>query len=161
MFTLKKIIVIVLFLISFIIGYARETIFLVINAVIHNYPYPYNISYVKPPSFLYQLPIESLTQIKWLLTFVFSMVFMGVCLLITNFYFKNKRYNYIVIFTYTLLLIIASFVVMLGYLFNAYNAFYTFSRMLAGVMQSPIFPIFLFIAFYINQNRRKSKDSIT
>ena len=152
-FIKKKILVTLLFIVIFCLGYIRESFFLVINTVIYDYPFPYNASYIKPPDFLYKMGSTGLISMKWVLTFLFSILFMGVTLLIVNLYFKYKRYNIATFFIYCILLIIAFLIALIGY-FIDYNGFYTISRLIAGLLQSPILSIFLFVAFYISNSKR-------
>lgn len=145
---LKNIIAGVLIILLFVVGYFRETVFLVINSVINKTPYPYNTSYIKPPSFLYQYTENELIIVKWLLTFGFSVLFLILALVLFHFYFKNNKFNFLTIFIYVILIFISSVVSIFGLIFNNFDGVYTLSRFLIGLVQSPLIPLVLFVLFY-------------
>jgi hypothetical protein len=147
-FITKKIIVAFIFILAFSVGYLRETLFVVINTVIHQYPFPYNPSYLKPPNFLYQLSTSELITIKWLFTFFFFLVFMGLSLLAVHIYFKSKTFNKIVIVINTMLFIFAFILSLIGIVFNIFDEIYPLSRFLVGLLQSPLLTFSIFTLFY-------------
>lgn len=130
------------------VGYLRETAFLVINSVLHNYPFPYNRSYVTPPKFLYTYSDDTLLTIKWVLTFLFSVIFFGFAILLFNFYFKNKSFNKITFRIYFSLLVSSFILSMVGILSNSFDETYSISRFIIGLAQSPLIPLVLFVLFY-------------
>jgi hypothetical protein len=136
------------FLLTFLVGYFREAIFLVINSVIHNNPFPYNSVYLKPPDFLYEINIQHLLQLKWFLTVAFSLLFMGLTVGLVHFYFKNAKYNKLVISVYILLLSVSGIITSLGLVTGYFEDVYTFSRFIVGLAQSPLTTLVLFVLFY-------------
>ena len=86
----KNIVTAIAFVIMLFIGYIRETIFLVLNSVLYDYPFPYNRSYTEPPAFLMEWSDQTIVNVKWLLTFGFSVLFMFLTALIIRFYFKKQ-----------------------------------------------------------------------
>ncbi len=148
----------ILFLLTFSIGYIRETIFLVINTVIHNYPFPFNASYLEPPAFLYEMENENLIIIKWVLTFLFSIIFMGTTLLIVNFYFKSKAYNRITIAAIVALFLFALIISLIGIAINKFDGIYPMSRFVVGLLQSPLLTFTIFTLFYFIDNRYRLNE---
>lgn len=145
---LKNTLAAVFLIIIFFIGYLRETIFLVLNSVLNKYPFPYNNSYVSPPDFLYSFSSQTLITVKWVLTFGFSIVFfMGSSILI-HFYFKNRSFNKITIWTYLFLVGVSFVIAVFGILLGNFDETYALSRFVIGLVQSPLIPLVLFVLFY-------------
>lgn len=153
----KNIIAGVFIILLFVVGYFRETVFLVINSVINKNPYPYNTSYITPPSFLYEYTDRSLILLKWLLTFGFSILFMLLALGFLHFYFRTKKYNQFTIIIYLVLIAISGLVSIFGIIFNNFDDVYTLSRFLIGLVQSPLIPLALFVLFYYKITTEEKK----
>lgn len=141
---------IVLFI--FLLGYLREMTFLVINAVYHRTPPPYNTAYVTPPDFLYELSSANLLNLKWGLTLIFSILFGLSSLLLINYFFKNKRFNVIILVVYAVLISLSFLVSLIGIIINNFEAVYTLSRFIIGLVQSPIISMVLFVLFYYKRS---------
>lgn len=153
--TVKKILTLFSFILLFIIGYIRESIFLVINSVLNNYPFPYNPSYIPPPEYLYSLTTQELINLKWVFTLVFSLLFMFFSWLIIHLVFNSRIYNKIVIYIYTFFISISFLIAGVGILFNCFEILYTPSRFIVGIIQSPLLVIILFSLFFLlNQNEK-------
>lgn len=138
----------VFLVIIFFIGYLRETIFLILNSVLNKYPFPYNSSYVSPPDFLYSYNSQTLITVKWVLTFGFSIVFFMGSLTLVHFYFKNKSFNKITIWTYLFLVGVSFVIAVFGILLGNFDETYALSRFVIGLAQSPLIPLVLFVLFY-------------
>lgn len=144
-------------IIIFFIGYLRETIFIVINAVLYQYPFPYNSSYVSPPNFLYTYSNQTLVTLKWVLTFGFSIVFFMVSLVLIHFYFKNRSFNKITVWVYLFLVGVSFLTAVLGILLGNFDETYTLSRFVIGLAQSPLIPLVLFVLFYFKNKIESEK----
>jgi hypothetical protein len=154
--TVKRILTLFSFILLFIIGYIRESIFLVINSVLNNYPFPYNPSYIPPPDYLFSLTTQELINLKWVFTITFSSLYMLFSWLIIYFYFQSKKFTKIVFYIYTILIVITSLIICTGLLFNCFDLLYTPSRFIVGIIQSPLLVIVLFTLFYLlNDYNRK------
>ncbi len=129
-------------------GYFREATFLVINSVIHNNPFPYNSVYLKPPDFLYALSTQQLLNLKWFLTLAFSLLFMGITLGLVQFYFNSKKFNYLTVLVYCLLIGISAIITFIGLMLGNFETVYSISRFVVGLAQSPLTSLVLFVLFY-------------
>lgn len=145
---LKNTITTGIFILLFFIGYLREAVFLTLNSVYNNNPFPYNTAYIKPPDFLYQWNESSLYYLKWSLTIGFSFVFAATALLLVHFYFKNHHFNKITIFIYLILIILSTLVSFTGLITNSFDTLYAISRFIIGLVQSPLIALVLFVLFY-------------
>lgn len=140
----------------FFVGYLRETVFLVINSVLRKYPFPYNSSYIAPPTFLYDFNDNTLLMLKWVLTFGFSALFAGLTILFIHFYFKNKIYNKITFRIYLMLVGVSLLLSLLGMVFNTFDETYAISRFVIGLAQYPLIPLVLFVLFYFKSSIQKN-----
>lgn len=139
-----------LLLFIFLVGYIREAIFLVINSVYRETPFPYNPAYIKPPEFLYQWSETTLLYLKWGLTLFFSLTFTALSLWLIHSYFKNKKYNKFTLLIYGTLILFAAIISIVGILINNFDSIYTLSRFIIGLVQSPLISLVLFVLFYFN-----------
>lgn len=144
-------------LLIFSLGYLREMTFLVINSVYNNTPAPYNTAYITPPEFLYHLTTNTLMNLKWGLTLLFSIVFGLSTLLLVHYYFKNKQFNKIIILVYSSLIVVSTLISVFGIIFHYFETVYTISRFLIGLVQSPLISLVLFVLFYF---KSKNHDYI-
>ncbi|OFY86482.1 MAG: hypothetical protein A3K10_12370 [Bacteroidetes bacterium RIFCSPLOWO2_12_FULL_31_6] len=154
---LKNSITVLFLVLIFFVGYIRETIFLVINAVLNKYPFPYNSSYVTPSHFLYNLSNAKLVILKYILTFCFSLLFFSLTILLVHFYFKNKGYNKLTLWFYAFLIGFSFLLSIIGILFNNFIDTYTFNRFIIGLAQTPLLPLVLFVLFYFKTKIEREK----
>jgi len=145
---LKKILIAILFLVLLLIGFIRNTTFLVVNTAYHKYPFPYNKSYIKPPDFLYEMSKQSLASLKWMLTFGFSIIFGLATYYLIKYYFNSRHYNRAIILIYVLFIGTSFVITLAGYVLGFYDDAYYIGRIIAGFVQSPILSFILFLLFY-------------
>lgn len=158
--TVKKILTLLSFILLFIIGYIRESIFLVINSVLNKYPFPYNPSYIPPPEYLYSLTTQELINLKWVFTIAFSLLYMLFSWLIIYFFFQSKKFTKIVLYIYTILIAITILIICIGLLFDCFDLLYIPSRFIVGIIQSPLLVIVLFTLFYLLNNYNKKEFNV-
>ncbi|HSH66646.1 MAG TPA: hypothetical protein VLB84_12850 [Bacteroidia bacterium] len=143
------------FLIALILftGYYRDYLFKNINAVIQSKQY--NEQYTTLPSSLYFLNsfgFQTLVNLKWLLTIVFSAVYLILSLLTLKIIFDKRRYYLITSGVYLTLILISGMFILTGYLFNGISdRMYEFARYLMGMAQSPIILMILIPAFKLSR----------
>lgn len=149
----KKYVVFLLFIIvTYLLGYIREGVFITINSVINKVPFPYNRAYITPPDFLYQYSITELTLFKWLLTLFFFLIFLMVAVGVVHYFFYNRKYNKIVFVVFVIFFALSFLFYTIGFLTNNLESFYPISRFFAGIVQDP-FPIYLFIVLFFYTNK--------
>lgn len=157
---LRKILTLLFFIFLFIIGYIRESIFLVINSVLNHYPFPYNPSYIPPPTYLYSLTTQELINLKWVFTITFSLLYLFFSWLIIYLFFQSKKFTKIVLYIYIILITITSLIIGIGLLFNCFDLLYTPSRFIVGIIQSPLLVIILFTLFFLLNNYNKKDFNV-
>jgi hypothetical protein len=145
---MKNIITILFFVCLFVIGYVRESIFLVLNSVLYDIPFPYNRAYIAPPQFLYNFSANELIMAKWILTFIFSVFNLIATTFLIKYYFKNKKLTIITFYIYTIIIVLSLLVYIFGYSFTNQAFWYKISRFLIGMVQYPLLTLILFTLYY-------------
>ncbi len=138
-------------------GYVRETIFLVINSVLYQYDFPYNRSYVTPPNFIYDCSIDYLVGLKWALTVLFSLAFMGMLLWLIKIYFTQKRLYAYTLLIYGIFFSVSLIFISMGYVIGEVNSIYPIARFFMGLAQSPLTILILFVVFYFYEKYEVDK----
>ena len=120
----KKYVAFVLFVIlTYLLGYLREGVFITINSVINNVSFPYNRAYITPPEFLYHISLNQLTLFKWLLTLFFFLIFLLVAIGVVHYFFRNRKYNKIVFVVFVTFFVLSFLFYMVGFLTNKLELF--------------------------------------
>jgi heme/copper-type cytochrome/quinol oxidase subunit 2 len=158
---LLKTILILVSLLSF--GYYRDFLFKTINGLLK--AWDFDVDYVIPPSlkFLENYQYDTLLNLKWVLTLVFSIVYLMIALFAIKTLFNNRKYTQIAIGTYLGIILFSSIFILIGYLFHSTSEkMYEFARYFMGLAQSPIILMILIPAFKISEkeiNPSNYKDS--
>ena len=156
----KKYVVFVLFVIlTYLLGYLREGVFITINSVINKVPFPYNRAYITPPDFLYNYSLSQLFLIKWVFTFLFFFIFLTVAVGVVHYFFHNRKYNKIVFVVFVTFFVLSFLFYTVGFLTNNLESFYPISRFFAGIVQDP-FLIYLFLVLFF-YTTKVYKDKVT
>src|SRR5574337_509772 len=113
---IKKIFLLFFLLFLFCLSYTRDTLFILMNAVMLNDPDNYANTAI--PDFIQHLNVTQIKQLKWVLAGVFSGLFMLTTSACIHFYFKNKTYTRLSIGIYAALGILA----LLAELINHYTS---------------------------------------
>ena len=143
---LLLVIVMILFL-----GYYRDFVFKTVNSLIQSIDY--EALYVTPPSlkFLDQYTKGTLTNIKWLLTFLFSLAYLMVALAAIRIIFNICKYSLIMIGVYAVVMLLSGLFMILGAAFEGLSdRMYEFARYLMGMVQSPIILMIMIPAFKLS-----------
>src|SRR5689334_9481909 len=100
------------------IGFYRDFIFKKINALLQ--AWDHDMDYQMPDSlrFLENYEYDSLVNLKWILTFSFSILYLIISVLAIKLIFANKKYVWITVCAYTGVLVFASLFILIGYCFQ-------------------------------------------
>lgn len=134
-----------------LLGYYRDFIFRTINSMLQ--AMDYKADYTPPVSmkFLKGCSYDALTNLKWLLTLVFSLVYLLLALITMKILFNNRKYRNMTIGVYLAILLVSGIFMLCGLLFESTSArMYEFSRYLMGMAQSPIILMILIPAFKLS-----------
>lgn len=132
------------------LGFYRDFVFKSINALLQ--AWDHDLEYTMPSSlnFFEKLEYETIVNLKWLLTLVFSLIYLIISIGVIRFIFDNRRYLYITIGSYLGVIIVSAIFIGIGMIFSgASEKMYEFARYLMGMAQSPIILMILIPAFKI------------
>lgn len=97
-----------------------------------------------------------LNTIKFILTIVFTGVFMLLGLMLCHITFRNKRYNLIVIAGYVMIFLMSLIIYVLGKLLGMAAAGYELSRNITEFLQSPLLVLILMAVFVFDLKRQSA-----
>lgn len=157
-FTNISILGLVLALIIFC-GYLRDYLFININIqLVYLY---YGHDYAKVNSsldFLTQLSYNNLLWLKWILTAVFTIIYLLITLLAIKTIYKDKNYLQWIFWGYAMTTAI-SFTIYIGGAYIAYpRECFRVARTIMGVLQSPL-PLMFFIPALTLLKMQKNRDA--
>jgi hypothetical protein len=147
----KYILVLLIVCTLLLLGYYRDFVFRTINTVIQ--AKEYDAAFTSPPTlqFLDQYTYEGLIKLKWTLTLLFTLVYLGITLFTVKIVFDKKKYNRITIGVYAVIMLLSGLLMLTGYVFNSLlETMYELSRNLMGLAQSPIILMILIPAFKLS-----------
>ena len=155
--TSKKIILIVILIAALIIsGYYRDFIFQNINALLQ--ARDENMDYQLPLSlaFLSRYEYSTLNNLKWVLTLLFSGLYLIISLFTINVLFHEKKYLYITVISFVSIVFVSLLLIFIGYIYKESSEdMYEFARYLMGMIQSPLLLMILIPAFRLSEKERE------
>jgi len=157
----RNISLIILAILVIFSGYLRDTIFKSMNALLRAWDQDQDYYLPSFLSFLQDYEYTTVENLKWLLTVLFSIIYLFFSILIIRLLFNEKKYLKIVVFTYLGILILSGLFIFTGFLFsNTSQTMYEFARYLMGMAQSPIILMILIPTFKLSE-KEKPKTSST
>lgn len=99
-------------------------------------------------AFLNQYSYWTLYWLKWILTGIYTLFYLGAGLLIVKLLFKPAYYRY-VLGSYAIIIAVAVITFLSGYLLGSVNANYAITRQLMEWLQSPIMMFVLIPGFLL------------
>lgn len=130
----KKLIVIVLIVLTIFLGFLRDYIFVSIN------------KFIEAGSDA----DGRLALLKWVLTALFSILYLLLTGAFLQVLFSERKYIIIAALCYLLLFLAAAMTGIFGYFFSDFETAYPFIRAVLGVAQSPVVTIILVPACFLN-----------
>lgn len=150
-------ILVLIVLLILIMGYYRDFIFKEINAIIQAKELDVTYTAAASLQFMQAHPVPFLLKLKWILTILFSLAYLGVALFTIHLLFHNPKFNRITIITYLVVGFISGIFMGLGFVFTGLSdKMYEFSRYLMGMVQSPIILMILIPAFKLSLQERSN-----
>lgn len=130
----KKLIIAGLILVTILMGFLRDGIFVSLNKLIESG------SDVGP----------NMVKLKWGLTVLFSVMYLLFTGGTLQVLFGERKYLLIALFCYAALFAVAALAGAVGYFFSSFEGVYPFIRAVLGVAQSPVVMIVLIPACFLN-----------
>jgi hypothetical protein len=150
-----------LFIIALLLltGYCRDFVFKSINALLQ--AWDSDKDYYLPASmrFIESYDYDTILDIKWLLTFLFSAVYLAIALLTIRVLFRNRRFLKITIVAYTGIVVLSGIFMLFGQLFRSPDKMYEFARYFMGIAQSPLVLMILLPLFKISEKEQAESRS--
>lgn len=137
-------------------GFYRDFVFKQINALLQ--AWDHDIDYTMPPSlrFIADYNYDTIVNIKWLLTLVFSGIYLVIALLLIKRLFQNRLFSRITLFTYIGITVVSALFILTGMLLpHTAQKMYEFARYLMGMAQSPLVLMILVPAFLLAEKEKR------
>ena len=148
----KKVIWILFLFLLFLLSYFREVTFIGINALIEGVEY--NYANTQLPAYFSTLSHAQLTTHKWILTALFSLVFIALSTIGIYLGIGKKRAVWILTI-YLTILAVACLILMVGLFILNFKTIYPFLRILVGVIHSPLLYLLISISSYAISTTKK------
>lgn len=157
----KKIVLFLVIVALLATGFYRDFLFKSINALLQSWDN--DMDYIMPfgLSFFEEMEYDRIVNMKWFLTFVFSMIYLAISMFTIRELFQNKRYTRITIYSYLALLALSSLFILSGKLIEGLSdSSYEIARYLMGIAQSPLVLMILIPGFKLaeKQNSNTGND---
>jgi hypothetical protein len=157
-----KTVLLVIFLLFLIVfaGFLRDYLFKSINALLRAWDYDQDYFLPAPLSFLENYEYDTLVNMKWMLTFLFSFIYLFISIASLKMVFGDHRYRRLCIYTYAAVMLLSGIFIGCGMLFSKPEKMYEFARYLMGMAQSPLVLMILIPALKLSEKEKnKSKSS--
>lgn len=86
---------------------------------------------------------------------------MGLTLGLVQFYFNSKKFNYLTVLVYCLLIGISAIITFIGLMLGNFETVYSISRFVVGLAQSPLTSLVLFVLFYFKRKTERAENTIS
>ncbi len=149
----KALKIILIILIYAVLGFSREYLFENINIKLF-YLWRNETDPIMDEAlpFLNQYSYWTLYWLKWVLTGIYTLLYLGAALLIIKLLFKPGYYRYVLV-SYAIVIAVALLTFLSGYLFQTVNSNYAITRQLMEWLQSPIMMFILIPAFLLAEKQ--------
>ncbi len=138
-----------------ILGFYRDFVFKSINALLQAWDHDMDYPMPRSLSFISNYGYGTIVNIKWLLTLIFSLAYLGISIAVIRSMFHNRSYNRITIASYAGIIAVSAVLIVMGLLFKSTSEkMYEFARYLMGMAQSPIVLMILIPAFKLAEKEK-------
>jgi hypothetical protein len=149
--TKQSILLLLIVCVLLLLGYYRDFVFKTINAVLQ--AKEYDALFTSPPTlqFLDHYSAGGLMKLKWALTLLFTLVYLGITLFTIKIVFDKRKYNRLTIGVYIVIMLLSGILMLMGYAFDGLaERMYEPARYLMGLAQSPVILMILIPAFKLS-----------
>jgi hypothetical protein len=132
------------------LGFLRDFIFVNINYIIDRLYYNLEVYYYHSfYDFLEPLDVSGLMTLKWILTLLFTLINLGLSVVILKLLFTKSQMPLKLLYLgYLVLFLVASMFVLIGKFGGLTDLGYTLARRFMGVLQSPV-PLMIVSAVHL------------
>lgn len=143
----KRIALFLLVIALILLSYTRDTLFIVLNAIIDHDPN--NYANTPLPDFLKKMHIADIKKLKWLFAILFSALFMLITAVAVQYYFKNKQFTRLVVIIYLFLGAAAVLAEAVYYFFKLPFSYFNLVHTPINLVQSPLLLLVFFASAFI------------
>jgi hypothetical protein len=141
-------------------GYLRDYLFKSVNALLKAWDYDRDYYLPAPLSFLENYDYNTLVNLKWLMTLIFSLIYLVLCVASLRIVFKSHRYLRLAIFTYVAIIILSGLFILAGMVFSGSSEkMYEFARYIMGMAQSPLILMILIPALKLSEKEKAKSET--
>ncbi len=141
-------------------GFCRDFIFKNINALLKAWDFDMDFNISPSLAFLENFEYDTLLEIKWILTFIFSILYLIISLLVIKLIFKKRKYLMITVGTYVGITFFSIIFMAIGHFFPGTSGkMYEFARYFMGMAQSPIILMILIPAFKLSEKENNKRTT--
>lgn len=159
--TFRTIALLILTIAVILSGYIRDSTFKSMNALLRAWDLDQDYYLPRFLSFMENYEYDTIVNLKWLLTFLFSILYLIFSAIAVKLVFDNRKYLKITIFTYLGIMLFSGLFILSGYLFKGSSEkMYEFARYLMGMAQSPVLLMILIPAFKISEKEKNKTSNI-
>jgi hypothetical protein len=147
----KYILLLAIVCVLLLLGYYRDFVFKTINALLQ--AKDYDAVFTAPPTlqFLDHYSAAGLIKLKWALTLLFTLVYLGLTLFTIRIVFDEQKYSRLTIGVYIVIMLLSGILMLMGYAFDGLaERMYEPARYLMGLAQSPVILMILIPAFKLS-----------
>ena len=150
----RKIIAGIGLLALFFLSYIRQSLFLVVNAIINGDVHNYS-NYTPPAWIINNFTPQQLIILKWPLTLFFIIITTTLTILFLHFIFHDKKLNKFISLTFIVITILSFAFFEFGKLSGSLSNWYFWSHQLAMLCQSPLIYMICLPVYWYLQNTKK------
>jgi hypothetical protein len=143
------------------LGFIREHVFVNLNYQSAKVVYHDDFGYTLPASMTW-LEGMSYAQLYWLkfpLTLLFAILYFAVSWVTVKRFFRGRRFIRWTVLVYALMFLVSLLLFLAGYFIGKYEAFYSVSRYIMGIQQSPLLLMLLALAFNMAPLAESQKET--
>ncbi|HEX8517710.1 MAG TPA: hypothetical protein VF868_16040 [Bacteroidia bacterium] len=155
-----RLILFYIFLILLLIGlgYYRDFVFKSTHALLRAWDLETDY-YIHPSlSFLENYEYETIVNLKWVFTILFSIAYLSATLIAVKFIFHNKKFMIITVWVYTGIVLLSGLLMLIGIISGSTENMYEFARYFMGMAQSPLILMILFPLFKLAEKENLYKQ---
>jgi hypothetical protein len=131
-----------------------------VNALLRAWDNDQDYYLPSPLSFLENYEYDTLVNIKWLLTLIFSLIYFVIGIFSLRLVFGDNRYLGLLITAYLSVIVLSVMFIGTGMLFSGVSAkMYQFARYLMGMAQSPIILMILIPALKLSEKEKEQSGN--
>jgi hypothetical protein len=135
-------------------GFLRDYLFKSVNALLKAWDYDQDYYLPAPLSFLENYEYNTLVNLKWLMTLIFSIIYLFISIFSLKLIFHDHRYRRLCIYTYAAIILLSGLFIGWGMIAGKPEKMYEFARYLMGMAQSPIVLMILIPALKLSEKEK-------